>query len=66
MMMMMIVRLHKSTRSQLFLQIHPASVVFDNYDCKYGGISEEHKLPFVTDIDVPSPASHFVCIRFFL
>jgi hypothetical protein len=34
------------------LQVHPASVVFDNYDCKYGGVSEEYGLPFVTDLDV--------------
>jgi hypothetical protein len=27
-------------------------VVLDNYDCKYGGTSENEGLPFVTDFDI--------------
>jgi hypothetical protein len=32
-------------------QVHPSSIVFDNYDCKYGGVSEEEGLPFVTEFE---------------
>ncbi len=33
------------------LQLHPSSSVIENYDCKYGGVSEEEGLPFVTEFE---------------
>ena len=32
-------------------QLHPSSSVIENYDCKYGGVSEEEGLPFVTEFE---------------
>jgi hypothetical protein len=31
--------------------VHPSSSVIDNYDCKYGGISEDEGMPFVTEFE---------------
>jgi hypothetical protein len=31
--------------------LHPSSSVIENYDCKYGGVSEEEGLPFVTEFE---------------
>ena len=32
-------------------QLHPSSSVLDNYDCKFGGVSENEGVPFVTDFN---------------
>jgi hypothetical protein len=37
--------------SHTFRQLHPSSTVIDNYDCKYGGVSEEEGVPFVTEFE---------------
>jgi hypothetical protein len=42
-------RAHDASHS--FRQLHPSSTVIDNYDCKYGGVSEEEGVPFVTEFE---------------